>query len=98
MTRFRLPIGLSLTVLLVIVLAASVSFPTAHGQSNRNATLATEADYQRALKELFVICARAVAVRRSLCQSRKRADGRPRVQDATSTSVTSLTGPADVRL
>src|SRR5439155_296189 len=52
MTRFRLPIGLSLTVLLVIVLAASVSFPTAHGQSNRNATLATEADYQRALKEL----------------------------------------------
>ena len=52
MTRFRLPIGLSLTVLLVIVLAASVSFPTAHGQSNRNATLTTEADYQRALKEL----------------------------------------------
>ena len=50
MTRFGRLTGM--TGVFVIVLAASVSFRTAHGQSNGHATVATEADYQRALKEL----------------------------------------------
>jgi len=52
MTGFGRRTRISLAGLFVSVLVASVSFRTAHGQSNGHAAIATEADYQRALKEL----------------------------------------------